>query len=250
MDKEWYTSDMVWCYSGLKIDECNLKSLNLVLVITEIKAINESGNQKIARGLAIAKGFLWEWQFWRKWRTLVKVFRMFLWHGKGFPLRGAILAKMANISQKFKWDNKGAVWKWWIWRKWRTHAKVFECFHDTAEGFLLAKMTHLVKMANVVNIRQNLGKGPFVSGEFDENGQWRIFLWHGYQYVIKFPLFHHGSVFHVGIFYNTLNVVIRGDYAWLCFANFRHVFHVHQIGHFRQHRHFEKAPLPSRFICY
>ena len=81
-----------------------------------------------------------------KWRTLAKVWRMFLYGRYGYPFSVAILAKwnlgeMANNRQCLNKNSNemttGPFWKWWFrrnwwkWRIWRTIAKLLLTKYQT-----------------------------------------------------------------------------------------------------------------------
>ena len=95
-----------------------------------------------------------------------KVWRIFIWGSKGFPLRVAILAK------------------WYIWRIWRTFTKVLAKFQmrwqrGSLKVAILTKKANLAKMAKMAHSRQSLANVPmtwqrlhFESGDFGENGKY------------------------------------------------------------------------------
>ena len=144
------------------------------------------------------------WRIWRTWRTFTKISNEMAkgqfesgdfnekgefgengkngalspkfgeWRGKGSTLRVPILAKMANIAnirqfwEKFKWDGKGALWKWGFSRKWRIWWEFVKALATTRIRW---QRGPLWKYQSLRKNWNEIAKWPFESDDFDENGE-------------------------------------------------------------------------------
>ena len=95
------------------------------------------------------------------------VWRIFIWGGKGFPLRVAVLAK------------------WYIWRIWRTFTKVLAKFQmrwqrGSLKVAILTKKANLAKVAKMAHSRQSLANVP-TSYDVAKAPLWEWRFWRKWQ---------------------------------------------------------------------